>query len=72
MDTPLEAQYQQCTEVLSEEELRRLADQYGVADQRERKVPLRIFFWLMVLSASRMKYALSRQPISEAVPVRNI
>jgi len=50
---PLEAQYQQFTEVLSEEELRLLADQYGVVDQRERKLPLRIFFWLMVLSASQ-------------------
>lgn len=52
MDT-LQAQYQQFTEVLSEEELRRLADQYGVADQRERKLPIRIFFWLMVLSAGQ-------------------
>ena len=52
MDT-FEAQYHQFTEVLSEEELRRLANQYGVADQRERKLPVRIFFWLMVLSAGQ-------------------
>ena len=52
MDT-FEAQDHQFTEVLSEEELRRLADQYGVADQRERKLPVRIFFWLMVLSAGQ-------------------
>lgn len=50
---PLEDQYKQFTDVLSEEELRRLADQYGVADQRERKLPLRIFFWLIVLSAGQ-------------------
>lgn len=47
----IEAQYQQFTDVLSEEELERLALEYGVADQRERKLPLRIFFWLIVLSA---------------------
>ena len=52
MDT-FEAQYHQFTEVLSEVELRRLADQYGVADQRERKLPIRLFFWLMVLSAGQ-------------------
>lgn len=50
---PPEDQYQQFTEVLSEEELRRLAAAYGVADQRERKLPIRVFFWLMVLSAGQ-------------------
>ena len=50
---PFEAQYHQFTEVFSEKELRRLADQYGAADQRERKLPIRIFFWLMVLSAGQ-------------------
>jgi len=45
------AQYAQFTDLLSEEELGRLAQAYGVADQRERKLPLRIFFWLIVLSA---------------------
>ena len=48
-----EDQYEQFTEVLSEEELRRFAEEYGVADQRERKLPLRIFFWLVVLSAGQ-------------------
>jgi hypothetical protein len=48
-----EDQYQQFTEVVSEEELRRLAAEYGVVDQRERKLPVRIFFWLMVLSAGQ-------------------
>lgn len=43
----------QFTELLSNAELDTLADRYGVADQRERKLPLRIFFWLMVLSASQ-------------------
>lgn len=49
----LEDKYQQFIEVLSEEELQRLAEQYGVADQRERKLPLRVFFWLIVLSAGQ-------------------
>jgi hypothetical protein len=52
METPTD-QYQAFTEVFSEEELQHLASEYGVADQRERKLPLRIFFWLMVLSAGQ-------------------
>ncbi len=52
METPKD-QYQAFTEVFSEKELHRLAGEYGVADQRERKLPLRIFFWLMVLSAGQ-------------------
>ena len=49
----LDTTYRQFTDLLSNAELDRLAAQYGVADQRERKLPLRIFFWLMVLSASQ-------------------
>jgi hypothetical protein len=49
LDTP----FRQFTDLLSNEELERVAIQYGVADQRERKLPLRVFFWLMVLSASQ-------------------
>ena len=30
-----------------------MAEQYRVADERERKLPLRIFFWLMVLSTGQ-------------------
>lgn len=52
MDT-FEEKYQQFTDILSEEELTRLAEQYQTADQRERKLPIRIFFWLMVLSAGQ-------------------
>jgi hypothetical protein len=33
--------------------LKRLAAEQGVVDQRERRLPVRIFFWLMVLSASQ-------------------
>jgi hypothetical protein len=48
-----EEEYRQFTNILSEEELVRLAEQYQTADQRERKLPIRIFFWLMVLSAGQ-------------------
>ncbi len=48
-----QTQCQQITEILTEEELTRLAKKYGVSDQRKRKVPIRIFFWLMVFSASQ-------------------
>lgn len=50
---PLEPTYQEFTELLTEAELNDLARLYGAAHQRERKLPLRIFFWLMVLSASQ-------------------
>ena len=49
----LDPTYRQFTGLLSNVGLDTLADRYGVADQRERKLPLRIFFWLMVLSAGQ-------------------
>ena len=49
----LEEKYRQFTNILSEEELGRLAEQYQTADQRERKLTIRIFFWLIVLSAGQ-------------------
>lgn len=49
----LEEEYRQFTDILSEEELGRLAERYQTADQRERKLPIRVFFWLMVLSAGQ-------------------
>lgn len=49
----LEQNYQEFTDLLSEEELHELALRYGAAEQRKRKLPIRIFFWLMVLSASQ-------------------
>lgn len=49
----LEHNYQEFTELLTEKELHELAVQYGAAHQRARKLPIRIFFWLMVLSASQ-------------------
>jgi len=45
--------YQAFAQVLSDDELKRLATEHGVIDRRERRLPIRIFFWLMVLSASQ-------------------
>ena len=45
--------YREFTDLLPEEELHELALKYGAAEQRERKLPIRISFWLMVLSAGQ-------------------
>ena len=45
--------YREFTDLLPEEELHELALKYGAAEQRERKLPIRIFFWLMVLSGGQ-------------------
>ena len=47
----LKAQYQNFSELLSDEEMQALCEKYGVADQRERKMWVRPFFWLMVFSS---------------------
>ena len=52
MEAPAHA-YREFTALLGEESLYQLALQYGAAHQRERKLPIRIFFWLMVLSAGQ-------------------
>jgi len=49
----LAQRYEAFAQILSDEELKRLAAEHGVVDQRERRLPVRIFFWLMVLSASQ-------------------
>ena len=51
----IEEKYDQFTDILSEEELKRLSERYQTADQRERKLPIRVFFWMMVLSAGQPK-----------------
>ena len=45
--------YKQFSSILSEEKLKQLAEKYSVADERERKLPIRVFFWLIVLSAGQ-------------------
>ncbi|MEA3282217.1 MAG: hypothetical protein U9Q68_06590 [Euryarchaeota archaeon] len=37
--------------ILSEDQIKELAKKYGVEDERERKLLVVPFFWLMVLSA---------------------
>jgi len=43
--------YDDFANILSNEELESLAEKYGIVDKRIRRLPIRIFFWLMVLSA---------------------
>lgn len=52
MELP-EERYRAFAQILSDGELKCLAAQYDVVDQRERRLPIRIVFWLMVLSASQ-------------------
>ena len=53
MEEQLKEHYQTFAQILSDDELKRLAAEFDVVDQRERRLPIRIFFWLMVLSASQ-------------------
>ncbi len=39
------------TNILSDEELRKLAEKHGIVDKRVRRLPVVTFFWLMILSA---------------------
>ena len=48
-----EETYKRFQDILSDAELQAIFDKYGVKDERERKLPVRCFFWLMVLSASQ-------------------
>jgi hypothetical protein len=47
----IEQIYDDFTNILSNEGLESLAEEYGIVDKRIRRLPVRIFFWLMVLSA---------------------
>jgi hypothetical protein len=47
----IEQIYDDFTNILSEEELKRLAEEYGIVDRRIRRLPVVTFFWLMILSA---------------------
>ena len=44
--------YDDFASLLSNEELRRLGEKYRIVDERVRRLPICIFFWLMVISAS--------------------
>jgi hypothetical protein len=47
----VEEAFDKFSTVLSDDEIKKLAEKYGVKDERERKLLFVPFFWLMVLSA---------------------
>ncbi len=47
----IEQIYNDFTNILSAEELKKLAEKYGIVDKRIRRLPVFTFFWLMILSA---------------------
>ena len=47
----VEEAFDKFSTVLSDDEIKKLAEKYGVKDERERKLLVVPFFWLMVLSA---------------------
>ena len=47
----LNEKYERFQDILSDEELKALFDKHGITDERERKLPVYRFFWLMALSA---------------------
>jgi len=47
----IEQIYDDFTNILSKEELKKLAEKYGIVDKRIRRLPVSTFFWLMILSA---------------------
>jgi hypothetical protein len=49
----MEAQYHTFQDILSDQELQTLFTKYGIEDVRQRKLTVRLFFWLMVLSATQ-------------------
>ncbi len=51
----LDEKYERFQDILSDEELKALFDKHGIRDERERKLPVYYFFWLMVLSAVEPK-----------------
>jgi hypothetical protein len=51
MRKEIEQIYDDFVDIISNEELESLAEKYDIVDKRIRRLPIRIFFWLMVLSA---------------------
>lgn len=47
----IEQIYDDFTNILSVEELKKLAEKHGIVDKRIRRLPVFTFFWLMILSA---------------------
>lgn len=51
----LEQQLDAFCDILSDEKLQQLAEKYDVADKRIRRLPIKLFFWLMILSNTQPK-----------------
>jgi hypothetical protein len=49
----MEQQYQTFRDILSDQDLQALFSKHGIEDVRQRKLPVRHFLWLMVLSATQ-------------------
>ncbi len=47
----IEQIYDDFTNILSDEKLKKLAEKHGIVDKRIRRLPVVTFFWLMILSA---------------------
>jgi len=51
----LDEKYECFQDILSDQDLKALFDKHGITDERERKLPVYCFFWLMILSAAESK-----------------
>lgn len=51
LEQPLES----FCEILEDEQLQQLAEKYDAADRRIRRLPIQVFFWLIVLSNTQPK-----------------
>lgn len=51
----LEQQLESFCDILSDEHFQQLAEKYDVADKRIRRLPTKVFFWLIVLSNTQPK-----------------
>lgn len=78
----MEQQYQNFQDILSDHELQALFTKYGIEDVRQRKLTVRLFFWLMVLSATQpaargsllqlIGFFLGTLPIIASKPVKKL
>ena len=62
--------YERFQDILSEAELQTLFEKFGVKDERERKLPVLKFFWLMVFSALEPRTRGSLLVLIQQFPLR--
>ena len=78
----LQHRYSTFQDILSDDELQFLFDRYDIQDERQRKLTVRVFFWLMVLSATQpavrgsllqlIGFFLGSLPIIAGQPVKSL